>query len=92
MKKKLLILGLAGTLLFSGLSVFAAVNDDNCGHPSYTEYVSPEYRNWRACSDPAHGDCTTYEIYTIRTVKCHYCPIILYKEEIFRGVHHTFYE
>lgn len=70
MKKKLIVLGMAGALLFSGLSVSAAVNDE-CGHPSRTEYVGTETRNPRECG--IHGNCTVWEFWRIETTVCHYC-------------------
>lgn len=88
MKKKLLILGLAGTLLFSGLSVSAAVNE--CGHPSRDERVGTESRNGIACSNPTHINCTIYDFYKIETITCRYCQKRIKIIETYLYTYHTF--
>ena len=88
MKKKLIVLGMAGALLFSGLSVSAAVNE--CGHPSVTEYGGTELRNGRACSNSTHTGCTLYDQYKIEVVVCHYCYKEISRVETLLGDYHTF--
>ena len=76
MKRKLAIFGLAGVLLFSGISVSAATN--GCGHPSTTTYYATENRNPKTCRE--HENCTKYEVHSIKAVVCHYCFVTIYEE------------
>lgn len=69
MKKKLIILGLAGVMLFSGISVLAATNA--CGHPAVTISYPTENRNYRKCSQ--HNRCEVYELYGLKVAECHNC-------------------
>ena len=86
MKRKLAIFGLAGVLLFSGISVSAATNE--CGHPSTTTYTGTVNKYPAKCSQ--HTDCTVYEVYGYKAVVCHKCfETIVYEEEPLNRYYHT---
>ncbi|MCM1118116.1 MAG: hypothetical protein NC543_01980 [bacterium] len=68
MKKKMAILGLAGALLCSGISVFAA--SDQCGHPAVTLYYGEEY-TYEKCQ--MHDKCTVRKNYLVEYATCHSC-------------------
>ncbi|MCM1117839.1 MAG: hypothetical protein NC543_00525 [bacterium] len=77
MKKKLVIFGLAGMLLFSGFSVYAATN--GCGHPATTTSYPTERRDFRKCSE--HYRCEVYDLYGLEVVECHSCfQVVIIKE------------
>lgn len=85
MKRKLAFLGLAGVLLFSGISVSAATNA--CGHPSTTTYYATENRNYRDCTE--HPNCRKYEVHGIKAVVCHYCGVTIHSESNYLRDGHT---
>lgn len=85
MKKKLIVLGMAGALLFSGLSVSAAAND--CRHPSYTTYVDTETRYFKQCRE--HSDCIVYGVYKVEATVCHYCQRTINMQAILTGYKHV---
>lgn len=85
MKKKLIVLGMAGALLFSGLSVSAAVNV--CGHPARTEYVGTETDHPAECEE--HTNCTVYYLYRVESVVCHYCQVEIYGSRTHIGYKHV---
>lgn len=69
MKKKIAILGLAGALLFSGISAFAAA--DQCGHPAVTLYYGEETVSL-PCPD-RHKNCNYSEVQLVEYATCHSC-------------------
>ena len=68
MKKKLVVLGLAGALLFSGLSVSAATS--KCGHPAVSYYNGTE-NSVLTCLE--HTNCELHITYGVEYATCHYC-------------------
>lgn len=84
MKKKLVIFGLAGMLLFSGFSVCAATN--GCRHPATSTSYATENRNFRKCTE--HYRCEVYDLYGLEVVQCHSCfQAFIIKETKIRTVH-----
>lgn len=83
MKKKLVILGLAGALLFSGLSVSAMT--DECRHPKITTCSGTErYRT--TCSVE---DCVAYDVYGVTADVCEYCNRTLKEVKVFLYTEHS---
>ena len=85
MKRKLAIFGMAGVLLFSGISVSAATNV--CGHPSTTTYTGTVNKYPETCKE--HANCTKYKVYGYKAVVCHSCGVTFHYEDDFinRYVH-----
>ncbi|MCM1118967.1 MAG: hypothetical protein NC543_06365 [bacterium] len=85
MKRKLAFLGLAGVLLFSGISVSAA--SDTCGHPASTTYYTTVNKNYKECKE--HENCQVYEIHGVKAYVCHYCGVTVHSETTFLRHGHT---
>lgn len=83
MKKKLAILGLAATMVFSGLGITAAAAD--CGHPSSTTYYAQERR---ASNCTLHGGGCK-DVYNITAVVCHFCGRTFQKTETYSHTEHN---
>ncbi|MCM1120593.1 MAG: hypothetical protein NC543_14670 [bacterium] len=69
MKKRIAILGLAGALLCSGISAFAAAGQ--CGHPAVTLYYGEE-TVYPSCPD-GNGNCKYSEVQLVEYATCHNC-------------------
>lgn len=83
MKKKMAILALTATMVFSGLSITAAAAD--CGHPSSTTYYAQENR---ASNCTQHGGGCK-DVYNITAVVCHSCGGTFHKTETYSHTVHN---
>lgn len=69
MKKKILVLGLVGAMLCSGINAFAAT-DASCGHPSVTLNYGTKEGSQTCYLD---AECRVAVTYMVEYATCHSC-------------------